>query len=174
MKALIALDESEHAGKTLAAVGGWANTWGVEVLLLNVIKPDTLHDTAGGHKYTHALTPAGTMAGHALHTAEPLPVMAEDRTQAIERALGEHEEHLLDIAKQFLPGVNAAAQAEVSDQIAETIVEVAAREKADLIVVGTHGRTGLSHALLGSVAEAVIRQSPLPVLVVGPRIGGAA
>jgi nucleotide-binding universal stress UspA family protein len=174
MKALIALDESEHAGKTLAAIGGWATGWGVEVLLVNVIDPDTVRDTAGGHQYTHALTPAGTMAGHALHTAEPLPVMAEDRTQAFERALGEHQEHLLAIAKQFMPGVPATAHAEASDQIADTIVAVAAREKVDVIVVGTHGRTGLSHALLGSVAEAVVRQSTVPVLVVGPKIGGAA
>jgi nucleotide-binding universal stress UspA family protein len=37
---------------------------------------------------------------------------------------------------------------------------------ADLIVMGTHGRTGLSHALIGSVAEKVVRLSPVPVLTV--------
>jgi nucleotide-binding universal stress UspA family protein len=44
-----------------------------------------------------------------------------------------------------------------------------AREKgADLVVVGTHGRTGLTHALMGSVAERVVRRSPCPVLTVRP------
>jgi nucleotide-binding universal stress UspA family protein len=41
-----------------------------------------------------------------------------------------------------------------------------AREGYDLVVVGTHGRTGFAHALLGSVAEKVVRKSPVPVLTV--------
>jgi nucleotide-binding universal stress UspA family protein len=39
----------------------------------------------------------------------------------------------------------------------------------DLVVVATHGRTGLAHMLLGSVAERVIRRCPTPVLTVRPR-----
>jgi len=46
------------------------------------------------------------------------------------------------------------------------IVESAIRENPDFVVIGTHGRTGLSHLLLGSVAEYVVRHSPFPVLVV--------
>jgi universal stress protein A len=38
----------------------------------------------------------------------------------------------------------------------------------DLIVIGTHGRTGLSHMLMGSVAEKVVRKAPCPVLTVRP------
>jgi hypothetical protein len=38
----------------------------------------------------------------------------------------------------------------------------------DLLVLGTHGRTGLSELLLGSVAEKIFRHSPIPVLTVGP------
>lgn len=44
------------------------------------------------------------------------------------------------------------------------IVEVAKQEKADLIVLATHGYTGLKHALLGSQAERVVRTAPCPVL----------
>jgi nucleotide-binding universal stress UspA family protein len=43
-------------------------------------------------------------------------------------------------------------------------LEVAREVGADLIVMGTHGRSGLAHALLGSVAEKVVRMSPIPVL----------
>jgi nucleotide-binding universal stress UspA family protein len=47
---------------------------------------------------------------------------------------------------------------------AETILRVAREEKADLIVLGTQGRTGLSRLVLGSVAEHVVRHAPCPVL----------
>lgn len=46
------------------------------------------------------------------------------------------------------------------------ILETADHRKADLIVMGTHGRKGVMHALLGSVAEKVVRLSPIPVLTV--------
>jgi nucleotide-binding universal stress UspA family protein len=42
----------------------------------------------------------------------------------------------------------------------------AERYRADLIVMGTHGRTGLAHAVLGSVAERVVQHAPCPVLTV--------
>jgi nucleotide-binding universal stress UspA family protein len=48
------------------------------------------------------------------------------------------------------------------------IVQEAGREKADLIVVGTHGRTGVAHVLLGSTAERVVASAPCPVLTVRP------
>jgi len=51
------------------------------------------------------------------------------------------------------------------------IVKLVTSVQADLVVMGTHGRSGLEHALMGSVAERVIRKAPCPVLVV--REGGA-
>ena len=51
------------------------------------------------------------------------------------------------------------------------IVGLAQEENVDLIVMGTHGRTGLKHMLLGSVTEKVVRTSPCPVLVVHRRDG---
>ena len=46
------------------------------------------------------------------------------------------------------------------------IIQAAKKEKADLIIMGTHGRTGLEHVLMGSVAEKVVRRAPCPVLTV--------
>ena len=53
----------------------------------------------------------------------------------------------------------------VGDPLTE-IVEHATREKVDLIVMGTHGRRGVAHLFLGSVAERVVRTAPCPVLTV--------
>lgn len=53
----------------------------------------------------------------------------------------------------------------------EQILSVAKDRGIDLIVMGTHGRRGLKHVLLGSVAEKVVRRSPVPVLTVSARAG---
>lgn len=50
--------------------------------------------------------------------------------------------------------------------VAQTVIEQARRWAAELVVVGTHGRTGLRRAVLGSIAERLLRLSPVPVLVV--------
>jgi len=51
--------------------------------------------------------------------------------------------------------------------VPQTIVDYAKTVQADLIVMGTHGRTGLAHFIIGSVAERVVRLAPCPVLTVG-------
>jgi nucleotide-binding universal stress UspA family protein len=47
----------------------------------------------------------------------------------------------------------------------QSIIDVARDKQVDLIIMGTHGRTGLKHILLGSVAEKVVRLAPCPVLI---------
>jgi nucleotide-binding universal stress UspA family protein len=51
----------------------------------------------------------------------------------------------------------------------EQVLRAARRQRADLLVIGKHGRTGLSKALMGSVAERVVRLAPCPVLTVRAR-----
>jgi nucleotide-binding universal stress UspA family protein len=46
------------------------------------------------------------------------------------------------------------------------IIKTARERKTDLIVIGTHGRTGIDHMLFGSTAEKVVRKAPCPVLTV--------
>ena len=67
----------------------------------------------------------------------------------------------------------AATQAGVACELqcltgspAEVILRVAKEKAVDLVVMGTHGRSGLRHALLGSVAEKTVQHAPCPVLVV--------
>jgi universal stress protein A len=54
---------------------------------------------------------------------------------------------------------------------AQVIADTARRSAADLIVMGTHGRTGLTHVLLGSIAEKVVRTAACPVLTVRAAAG---
>lgn len=54
----------------------------------------------------------------------------------------------------------------VAGEAAKEILQAANRDGADLIVMATHGRSGLDHFVLGSVAERVVRESPVPVLTV--------
>lgn len=55
---------------------------------------------------------------------------------------------------------------QVTDRIADAIAREAKAWRAELIVIGTHGRRGVSHLFLGSVAESVIRIAPAPVLLI--------
>jgi nucleotide-binding universal stress UspA family protein len=57
----------------------------------------------------------------------------------------------------------------VAGNPADAIIRVAQEHEVDLIVMGTHGRSGLAHVLLGSVAEKVLRHAPCPVLVTRER-----
>lgn len=74
-------------------------------------------------------------------------------------------------AAEWLKGT-VAYEVIVRAGIPETvIVEVAAELDVDLIVMSTHGRTGIVHFILGSVAETIIREARCPVLIVKPRHG---
>ncbi|HUO16386.1 MAG TPA: universal stress protein [Verrucomicrobiae bacterium] len=55
-------------------------------------------------------------------------------------------------------------------QVWMNLAEIVSANHIDLIVVGTHGRTGLGKLLLGSIAEGILRHAPCPVLTVGPRV----
>ncbi len=83
------------------------------------------------------------------------------------------ERDLLTGAEGRLNAMVASCQADgvsakslvLSGRPARVVADVAASEKADLIVISTHGYTGLKHVLLGSTAENVVRYAPCPVLV---------
>jgi len=80
------------------------------------------------------------------------------------RASGEQQ--LADLAmNQIGPGIPSKNVIRVGRPVTE-IADVAREKNADLIIISTHGHTGLKHVLLGSVAENVVRYAPCPVLVV--------
>jgi nucleotide-binding universal stress UspA family protein len=84
--------------------------------------------------------------------------------QDVEKAI---HEALAEVVREHFEGVEQAKTAVIiSANAADGICHYAAKEGVDLIVVSTHGRTGLAHLLIGSVAERIVRQAPCPVLTV--------
>jgi len=77
---------------------------------------------------------------------------------------------VLEDAKALAAAQGAAVEGVLHDnfmgRVADLIVQEAKASRADLIVMGTHGRRGIRHAVLGSDAEAVVHAAPVPVLLV--------
>lgn len=78
----------------------------------------------------------------------------------------EVQRQLLRVCERFVPAALHATGLVAEGQAAPTIVEKARARGADLIVLSTHGRTGLKRLWLGSTAEQVVRHATCPVLVV--------
>jgi nucleotide-binding universal stress UspA family protein len=90
-----------------------------------------------------------------------------DTTTALEKVARDTIAARLADVKKSYPNVDAIVRCGYPW---EEIINAIAEQKADLVVMGTHGRRGLPHLLLGSVAERVLRTSPVPVLTVrGPK-----
>jgi universal stress protein A len=109
---------------------------------------------------------------HVLHVADVISTSAaqfypegpgDPEAKAVELGTRQLRTHL--IAEGV---IDARAEVRVAPDPAEEIVDYAKEIHADVIVVGTHGRTGVSRLIMGSVAEHVVRTSPCPVLVVRP------
>jgi len=85
-------------------------------------------------------------------------------------SLREYGTEVLKKAQAAAQAAGVAATTEIVDSIAvragDAIVHCASQWGADIVVMGTHGRRGVSHLLMGSDAELVVRTSPSPVLLV--------
>jgi nucleotide-binding universal stress UspA family protein len=79
-----------------------------------------------------------------------------------------------DVRLEAANGTRVTCLVDQDVSVSAGIVACAGRIDAQLIVLGTHGHTGLDHVMLGSVAEKVLRTSACPVLTVPPRANGAA
>ena len=82
------------------------------------------------------------------------------------------EEQLRMYARERAEGVEADVMLGFDDSPSHGILQAAELREADLIVVASHGRTGMSRLLLGSIAEAIARTAAIPVLIVPARTGG--
>jgi universal stress protein A len=107
----------------------------------------------------HAFEAALALARHFGAHLHLLHVVHHSHGEAAARA------HLEALARERAAGVECSVAVATGHAAAE-IVKHAEQEKVGLIVMGTHGRTGLAHAVRGSVAEAVMRHAPCLVLTI--------
>jgi len=99
-----------------------------------------------------------------VHVEEPPDIYAQRSCWAIEPT----REDLQKMLREVVPDDPEVAfdHRLVAARPVDGIVELAQRERATMIVMTTHGRTGIARVILGSVAEGVLRHSPCPVLTV--------
>lgn len=124
--------------------------------------------------YARAMTRAFGAKLHVLHVFEPLWITSADvigggvSLTSMMQGLEESARKQLDeiVTEEDRRELGAEALLVTSESPAREIAAYAGAQKVDLLVIGTHGRSGLSRMLIGSVAEKVVRLAPCPVLTV--------
>jgi universal stress protein A len=147
-KILAPTDFSEDSNNALGYAEDLARKFGAEIILLHVAQ--ALAPVSFG------LEPGITPDPLALET---IGRIAEEQRLAAQRELDRTVNRLRE------SGLKARSLMRVGAAFLE-IISTAQSESVDLIVMGTHGRTGLAHILLGSVADRVVHKAPCPVLTV--------
>jgi universal stress protein A len=134
--------------------------------ILNPIQFDDPSLLALGYAKQLAMDSDATL--HILHVVEKFPALGEPAVSENDNIRDEDEARvrLTDVANQHLGGIKYQVHvaAAAPRALAKAVVQVASEVDADLIVMKTHGRKGLSHLIMGSVSEEVVRIAPCPVL----------
>lgn len=121
---------------------------------------------AGGDVELHVLC-VGAIQGDLLKLPDHPPMTQAEAAETVRAAVAQEVDAFTE---EFgSPAVDRIAVYASEGQPADQIVALADEIDADLIVMGTHGRTGLERIMLGSVAEAVTRRAPCGVFIIRPR-----
>ena len=139
-------DFSRHSELSLDAAVDLAEKFGAELQALHVVVPQIYQS-----EMPEMMMP-------------PVEDLTEDMLTATRRRM----EHWRQTAPKGLKLATHVIESTRKEDIA--ICDFAEKQAADLIVIGSHGHTGLMHLLLGSTAEHVVRHAHCPVLVVKPRV----
>lgn len=153
-KILIGIDDSKHA--VYAAEYGFdlARKFGAAVGLVNIVEPvimPTMNQNAD-------VITGMSAQGVGMEDAEIMDIRHQQ------------SENIVDNAIKSLGGDLEVTHFSEYGATADGIIECSKEFKADLIVIGTHNRSGFDRLLMGSVAESIVRHSHIPVLVV-PMVG---
>lgn len=160
-KILYATDLSETAVHAFSYAVSLANTYGACITILHVL----------------AETPGEEFISHMINTDIWKEIKMRHYSEARDILIGKKRDHIAikEVLQTFSDEVQADAENQTffTDEIlikngapAEIIVETAKEQNCDLIVMGTHGHGVIADVLIGSITKWVVRQSPIPVLVI--------
>jgi universal stress protein A len=130
--------------------------------------------SATATQYACELTTKFDAELHLLHTLEihlastPNFTMGLDLPKYVSESRTAAEKALTQVLDPQWSAGRTVVQAVVEGSPKVEIIRYARTKDVDLIVLATHGRTGLAHVIMGSVAESVVRTAPCPVLTVRP------
>jgi nucleotide-binding universal stress UspA family protein len=149
-KVLIGIDDSKYAEHAAAYGFDIAQKFNAAVGLVNIVEPMIMPETSGG---------IDPLMGSALNSAtmqdmEILDIQKNQSESIVDRTI-----------KQYAGEMQVTHFTEYGST-AQGILDCSIEFGADLIVIGTHERSGLDRLLMGSVAEHVVRHAQVPVLVV--------
>jgi len=150
---LVPLDGSRFGLRALSYATEVARRFEAEIILLQVIKPTTPVISQGPQGEA---SPVGSEI--ALKSA------AEEDARNAVRAKRYLSSKVRGIISQGMAGSYSVVVGDPS----QSIISFSHKERIDLIVMSTHGKSGLKRAIMGSVADSVIRESGKPVLVIRP------
>lgn len=152
---LVAVDLSDSSRAALDYALALADGTGAStVMVLHVLGPEHMRESL---KKRYPFTPRTTAGPVLLDDSELIDLVAEER------------EKNYATLQCFVPPVSTACAIQLQVLIGdpfERIVDAAGQARADLLILGTHGRTGLQRVVMGSVAERVVRAAPCAVLTV--------
>ncbi len=156
---LVPVDFSSHSTQAIRTGADLAARFGASLILMHVIDRETEL-----LKIRHHLEHTSGGSGDSIDTQ-----YAQGPNDWIETLVINHREQAYQALQAFLPPWLADRSVELRVVVGrpyERIVETALQDNIALIIIGTHGRTGLAHLALGSIAERVVRLAPCPVMTV--------
>ena len=138
---LVPIDYSPHSSEAIQVAMDLARRYEASIQLVHVYQPVDFGLPEGFMSYA--------------------PIQETELISALTKKLEDEQKTAQNIAPSIL-----VTSKLLHGVVASQIVKLAREDRCDLIVMGTHGRTGISHVVMGSVAEKVLRTSPCPVLSV--------
>lgn len=145
-KVLVPIDFSDYSKSALKYAVNFAKSFSAEIVLIYVVEP--------------VIYPPDFSMGQI--------AMPSMNSEWDERA----KEELQKLAKSEIPGESIVKTIIKTGKPFVEIIETAKEENIDLIIIATHGHSGVEHILFGSTAEKVVRKAPCPVLTLREPIKG--
>lgn len=168
MRIFIAIDSSAHASVVVQTAAKLLRHVKQPLITLGtIIDASEAHATAERSPDVEIPRGTGWAGAGGFYVAQaPSARTVEDRAQAFARLRAEVDHSLHRLAGERLQGYDVQVYVEAGDDAGPAIARAAAAVEAELLILGTHGRTGLRRMVLGSVAQAAVHRSEVPAILV--------